>query len=516
MSERGIRSIYSYRKGESARKFLSNSKKIRDAIASRSLDSTPGVIHDAVAGFQYEYRAELTNVTLQLLEQQIERELRYLSTENQRIYKEAFFDFEIRKHGLFNGLNEELALLRKGDTVTEASIETTMAEIQLRQTVIISQEALIKEKREVLMQQINQTELIPLAAELDLLKAQLAVATKRLEIIPAINQMIDAQKRLIILERGPMYEALQDLLDSRRQVAEEKQGLIPYMIERASVLTSYAQEQSRLIAPMISKAEASAKLASARYSFASGVASQTATAYVNYVATQFQLLPYHRSLYSAKTTVSEQELRNAEVMVERAKQESALAEAEYSVALKYEERAGLLISRIIPANVELVDAINKDVQYRKEAAEYRVKSANNDVENAKNLAKSYILSAQADVAKANVALAKIEYTIYERTEEAGYEVVIATNSKELAKESTAYYKLRSSNYDKVASEEVNYTKELGSTQNDGELSANKRVVEGEKLLAESQGEDEKNEIINCAEYSAAAEVTVNLAHVLSS
>ena len=514
MSDIRTRSVFTLKKDEAALGFLTTSRDVRNAISARLFSRPPGHLLDAVVTLQVDYKHKLDAATLALVEQQIEREMRLLNVGYSKTYKEAAMDFEVRKHNLMNDLTAELALLRKTETELDADVEELLAEIQLRQTIIISQEAILTREKQALLQQKIEAERLSFDKELEYVNAQLAYATRKLDLIPLIRQVIDAQKNVITAERGPMYDALSALLTAKSQLATAKQGLIIPMIEKAEAVLAYATGQEAVIPYILAKASMSRNVAAATYSYTTQFQMPAAMAKLSYVKSQSNALAYMTEVANQRSLLASEEALVAAKAVEKAEADLDLAQAELRVAEAQIDRAHRLASELLPAQRELVAAILQDVEYRKTASQHRVKAAEIEVSISKETAKGVVKTAAVEVATTAVAIAKLDYTAFEKDCEADYYDSEASNASAVASAISAASSSRISAVMEAAAAEMSAAEQISASRSDAKTESSRVLKEAEKRYHSDRGALMATEHEGVAKAQSDADMTVGLVHTI--
>ena len=514
MSDIRTRSVFTLKKDEAALGFLTTSRDLRNAISARLFSRPPGHLLDAVVTLQVDYKHKLDAATLALVEQQIEREMRLLNVGYSKTYKEAAMAFEVRKHNLMNGLTEELALLRKAETLLDADVEEMLAEIQLRQTILIQQEAILTKEKQALLQQKIEAERLSFDKELEYVNAQLAYATRKLDLIPLIRQVIDAQKKVITAERGPMYDALSKLLTAKSSLATAKLGMITPMIEKAEAILAYASGQEAVIPYILAKAQMSQAVSAATFSYTTQYAMQAATSKVSYVKSQVNTLPYMSEVARRRSVLADEEEVTAAKSVEKAQADLLLAQAELRVADAQMERFSAMLSELLPANLNLAEAMLQDVEYRQQASDHRVAAATTEISIAKYTAQGVVKSAAVEVATTAVAIAKLDYTAFEKDCEASYYASESSNANSVANAVSQAAGIRESALQNAVAQEESALEKISNERAGAKEKSAETLKDAEKDYHKARGALMAKEHDKTAAAQSSADMKIGLIHTI--
>lgn len=148
------------------------------------------------------------------------------------VVKLATLGMELYREELFNALSleqaEVQALMQRG----QADIRRLNAETEARQGAIIRDHAAAQEQIASLKEQLVAAQAATLPYETLLVKAQLAAAEKKLEIIDSIYQVVAAEQLELVAEQRRLA-ALQDLLAAQQVLVAIKREMVPFYVEKA-------------------------------------------------------------------------------------------------------------------------------------------------------------------------------------------------------------------------------------------------------------------------------------------
>jgi hypothetical protein len=131
---------------------------------------------------------------------------------------------------------ENMALRDQGT----ADVIRMNAEVDARQVAIIRDRAEIEARIAVYKQQLVDAEALTLVSERALITAQLATAEKKLEIIDSIYKVLAAEE-LVLEAENRRAATLEVLLAAQMIVAEIKEAMIPFYIEKAEARVELAE-----------------------------------------------------------------------------------------------------------------------------------------------------------------------------------------------------------------------------------------------------------------------------------
>ena len=155
------------------------------------------------------------------------------------LVKLAKLAMELYRAEIFDALAIEEEQVKALRETSRADVERMNAETEKRQVAIIQAHAEAERRIIVYRQQLVAEETTTLTAEAILVRAQLATAEKKLQIIDSIYQVLAAEQLVLAAERR-RAASLTKVLAAELLVAGVKQEMIPFYIQKAEAREALA------------------------------------------------------------------------------------------------------------------------------------------------------------------------------------------------------------------------------------------------------------------------------------
>lgn len=253
-------------KGKSGvlREFKKNTAAILSAVASRNFSALPGFAIEAFTDVEVESKIKLTEYNQKIMSDAIDRELKGLGLENDIALKQATMAWELEKMQLFSDLQTEFADKELIRSLRGEAIDWLMIDQEFREVTVLLSKTAIEIQIESIKRQKEEVDLLPLPLEEQLATAKLAMATRKLAVIPYILAALAAQGTVLDTEAAVIMPAREQKANYDKEVADKTTtDILPLMVEKAAETLTLTEKQSELIPLMIEKAQASAALAEA-------------------------------------------------------------------------------------------------------------------------------------------------------------------------------------------------------------------------------------------------------------
>lgn len=153
---------------------------------------------------------------------------------------------ELYREELMNALAVEQSEVESIRDRGQADVIRLNAEVEARQATIIRDRAEVELQINELKAELVTAETASLAAEETLIKAQLATAEKKLEIIDSIYQVLAAEELVLAAEQH-RADSLQKVLVAQQILAVIKQEMVPYYVDKAHAREALAEAVTKEI-----------------------------------------------------------------------------------------------------------------------------------------------------------------------------------------------------------------------------------------------------------------------------
>lgn len=251
-------------KGEVLREFRKNVGAILSAVASRNFSNMPGFAIEAFTDVEVDSKLKLTEYNQKIMSDAIDRELKGLGLENDIALKQATMAWERAKIQLFSDLQTEFADKELIRSLRGEEIDRLLIDQEIREVGVLLAKTAIEIDIEGIKRQKEEVELLPLPLEEQLAAAKLAVANRKLSVIPYIQAALAAQSTALTMEANVIMPAREQKANYDKEVADTTiTEIVPLMTEKAAASLALTGRQTELIPLMIEKATASTELAAA-------------------------------------------------------------------------------------------------------------------------------------------------------------------------------------------------------------------------------------------------------------
>lgn len=225
-------------KGPIMEKFSRDRDNLVAGVAAM-VSSPPGHLIRGLTDLEVQAKYQLSDLNYQIAAEAIERELAQTGIDYDLAYKRATIAWEIEKAGLYDALRRELADAKKTRSDRETYLANLAIEVGLRQVALINAKNLLENEKESLRKQIAETEGLTLDKEVELAEAKLVTAQRKLDIIPYLQALIEAQEEEIVAEEAnvPLTEELINIRLSQIPLKEEIAEIKGYLVTARDALT---------------------------------------------------------------------------------------------------------------------------------------------------------------------------------------------------------------------------------------------------------------------------------------
>jgi hypothetical protein len=239
--------------------FVEQRQGLLSNAASRNFTTIPGHFLNGLTVLELKTKQALSGLNYDITARAIERELAQQGIDYDLAYKNAVTLWEVEKAILLDDLTRELSDSQAAREDKEQILAALAVEVGLRQIGLINAKTLLEIETEELRKQIVEEDGKTLPYEVQLAEEKLATATRKLAIIPYLNDVMAAEEDLIAAET--VNTALsEDLIDARLlqiPIRQDTANLKEYLLTLKDTLTSVS----------MSVAEKKALLAAAKLTY---------------------------------------------------------------------------------------------------------------------------------------------------------------------------------------------------------------------------------------------------------
>ena len=245
-------------KGPIMEKFSRDRDGMVAGVAAR-VSTPPGYLIRGLTDLEIQAKYQLSDLNYKIAAEAIERELIQAGIDYDLAYKNAAISWELEKAGLYDVLRRELADAKKTREDRETFFANLAIEVGLRQVALINAKALLENEKEELRKQIAEAQGLTLDKEVELAQAKLVTAQRKLDIIPHLQALIDAEQDVLAAEQAnvPLTEEL----------INERLDQIPLKEEIAEIKGYLAAARDALTGPTLEVADKKQALAEARFAY---------------------------------------------------------------------------------------------------------------------------------------------------------------------------------------------------------------------------------------------------------
>ena len=243
-------------KSDVLREFRKSTVAILSAVASRNFSSMPGFAIEAFTDVEIDSKFKLTEYNQKLLGEAIDREFKALGLDNDISLKEATMAWELEKMQVLSDLQVELADLDRFRAVTGEALEQLVVEQEVRELIVLMCKAAIDIVAEDIKKQREEADAPLIEPKLALADAMLVTANRKLDVIPYIQAVLEAQKSALSTEAAIILPAREEKANYEKEVADvTTTEIIPLMAAKATATGALTVEQAELLDPTIEKAQ---------------------------------------------------------------------------------------------------------------------------------------------------------------------------------------------------------------------------------------------------------------------
>ena len=215
-------------------------ESVLSTIAGQSFCRMPGFVKRVLTGLEIGTKEKLSALNYDILQSAIEREIRQAGIDYNLSYRQAALSWEIERQGLLDALDREFAAMKRSQALTEEALSRMDIEIGLRALVVEAAKLAFSQTEEEYKRRVLASDSTVNTAETSLINEKLFTARKRLALITYLEEILEAEQRLLIAETANI--ALEtDLVEAKGELIAKEATKIPAMIELAAQKTLLAQ-----------------------------------------------------------------------------------------------------------------------------------------------------------------------------------------------------------------------------------------------------------------------------------
>ncbi|MBU4317679.1 MAG: hypothetical protein KKF30_10440 [Proteobacteria bacterium] len=213
---------------------------VLSTIASQAFCRMPGFVKKVLTSLEIGTKEKLSALNYDILQSAIERELRQAGIAYDLSYRQAALNWEIERQGLLDALDREFAGMKRSQAFTEEALSRMDIEIGLRALVVEAAKLAFSQTEEEYKRRVLDSDSTVNTAETSLINEKLFTAQKRLALITYLEEILEAERRLLIAETANIVLET-DLVEAKGELIAKEATKIPAMIELATQKTSLAQ-----------------------------------------------------------------------------------------------------------------------------------------------------------------------------------------------------------------------------------------------------------------------------------
>lgn len=222
--------------------YLKEMNGLLDNAANRGFAVVPGNVHEKVMNLGLETKKRLTQENGELYNEQKGSIFQQEEFDLNLLVDYARLKLQLYIQRLLNALELEWAELKEAFRKAQWEDKKLRAIIEKRNADLILAEARTRAEVFAYRTQLEQTKLLTLDKELELIQAQYETAQERLKIIPYLEEVIKAEQLVIEAEQRRVI-VLNRVIEIEEELAIIKEGLIPKYKE----LAAKKEEQAKAI-----------------------------------------------------------------------------------------------------------------------------------------------------------------------------------------------------------------------------------------------------------------------------
>jgi hypothetical protein len=197
-------SKWSHEKDKAIIAYNQQNREFYSTVAGRGFLILPGFAYEIQNDLEYGTKVKLSDLNFDILSDTITRELKQRGLDLDIAFKNDTIAWELEKQSLLGLWEQEHADIKMGMALTEEDLMRLLAVIQARNSYLMTQKIAIELSAEELRRQI--AAVADGSADLEVTLAQQKVLTmeKKLEIIPVLQLIVQAERELIIEKNNLM------------------------------------------------------------------------------------------------------------------------------------------------------------------------------------------------------------------------------------------------------------------------------------------------------------------------
>ncbi len=322
LSETAERAAWAQAKNKTVRELAKRLRALREKVAGLGYLSTPGHASEAMRDAEIDAKIVLSEANAKITEQVLARNKAIAQTEYEDTYATARLEWELKKQGLLNDLDEWLAEFAQEQDLLDEDVAREALAVDARRVTLIAARADLEMERRGIEAIIATYDRLPLDKQRQLAQARLETVTQRLSILPYLKQLLDIETDII---------------------NEKVDTLFPKQAELVTVLGELISRRIADVLPLEAAYYTDQRLAIADKEGLEGTKADVTTARALVTNKRlYELLPQREALVSAQGTLD----------TERRAVESARLKAEKSAAGLIAAQSG----QITGARTQLEDA----------------------------------------------------------------------------------------------------------------------------------------------------------------
>ena len=233
--------------------YIDKRKSLLSSVAGRNFSKAPGFLFEASIANEEQSKLKLSALNYQIVAEAIERELKQTGHDYDIAYKDARIAFELEKQTLLTALQQEFSDLDYVQGLKEEELNRLFVELDIRRIVLITTKTSLDVEMEELRQALQETDRLTFSNEERLIQERLNTVNAKLTVIPYIENIIDANGRLLAAEEDN-YDDMANLITEKGLLVDKKGEIIPYIEDKsakqlllaAAILDQIEVEKARL------------------------------------------------------------------------------------------------------------------------------------------------------------------------------------------------------------------------------------------------------------------------------
>ncbi len=257
-----------WRRGKSPviSEYLREKEKMESVVAGRNFTHIPGFAYRQQTFLELGTKQKLSELNFKILEETISQELKKAGLEYELAHKNAAIAWELKRQALFSDLEKEIAHIKKGMSDDEEALKRLAIEVSKRENDIREQKTIIELQAEAYRKAIAGLDNESAEYEVQLARAKVRTAEKKLEIIPYLEQLITLEGQLIgkeqeiVLKNQILVEKNEALLEKDELLLDKQSQLIQKNSELLTAERKVLDAQADLLEATGGKVAAEEKL----------------------------------------------------------------------------------------------------------------------------------------------------------------------------------------------------------------------------------------------------------------